>query len=519
MIGDNLSYSEGPKMSRYLLFPVNDRYTKDIYCIRSRDGRILSDFKASYAPEDPVFCAQIDVARFGDCVITDRDGNVLETGSSDRLIRPEEFPGGMMSRPAVHFTPAVGWMNDPNGLVFANGIYHLFFQHNPMSLNHGNMTWGHATSGDDMHWTERGDAVFPDEFGTVFSGSAVCDERNVSGFGKDAIVLFYTAAGGDNGMSAGKRFTQCIAYSTDGGETFTKYEGNPVLGHIAAANRDPKVQWADELGKYIMSLYLEDHSFAVFQSDDLIHWDRFCGIELPDDCECPDLYPLEADGERKWVFSAAGDTYLVGDLTPDGFVPVQEPMRYTLSGSCSYAAQTYVGHGGRRLRKAWENVAAEGAVFRSQISFPAEMFLKKVGDRFMLGSLPIGSMNRLSVRFMDGRLSPDGPQMVSLGTVREDCAAYARITSGGSESKLEIMGQTVSIDPVSNEIRAGSVCMPLTVSGDMRVSVIADTPSLEIYADGGLIHYVTGITADRSAGVTFECEKGDAEVRLDEIKL
>lgn len=138
-----------------------------------------------------------------------------------------------------------------------------------MSHDWGNMTWGHATSADLIRWTELGDALFPDEQGTMFSGSAIVDETNAAGFGTGAILLFYTAAGGHSVLSKGRRFSQCLAYSTDNGNTFTKYQKNPIIPHIIGTNRDPKVQWSEELGKYTLSLYLDDRDYAIFTSDNL----------------------------------------------------------------------------------------------------------------------------------------------------------------------------------------------------------------------------------------------------------
>ena len=143
-------------------------------------------------------------------------------------------------RPLYHHTPAYGWMNDPNGMFYKDGVWHLYFQHNPYGSVWGNMTWGHSTSTDLVHWTFEGDPVMADAWGAVFSGSSVVDTDNPAGFGACAIVSFYTAAKptpwGDNQM-------QCIAYSTDGGKTFTRYEGNPILTSTERDFRDPKVFW------------------------------------------------------------------------------------------------------------------------------------------------------------------------------------------------------------------------------------------------------------------------------------
>ena len=154
----------------------------------------------------------------------------------DKIYQSDRFAGEDSvykenNRPQVHFTSRRGWKNDPNGLVYHDGEYHLFYQHNPFEIHWENMHWGHAVSKDLLHWTELNDALYPDTLGTMFSGSAVIDKNNTSGWGKNAMVAFYTAAA--------KKMTQNVAYSTDKGRTFTKYQGNPILG----PDRDPKVFW------------------------------------------------------------------------------------------------------------------------------------------------------------------------------------------------------------------------------------------------------------------------------------
>ncbi len=149
-------------------------------------------------------------------------------------------------RPQIHFSPAKNWMNDPNGMVFLDGTYHLFFQHNPLGNDWGNMSWGHATSSDMIHWEEQPVALKRDELGDIFSGCAVVDKNNTAGFGQNAMVVFYT--------SAAEFQQQSMAYSLDNGKTFTRYEGNPVIPSSLKDFRDPKVFWHEESGKWVMCL-------------------------------------------------------------------------------------------------------------------------------------------------------------------------------------------------------------------------------------------------------------------------
>ncbi len=166
-------------------------------------------------------------------------------------------------RPTYHHTPAYGWMNDPNGMFYKDGEWHLYFQHNPYGSQWENMTWGHSVSTDLLHWTYEGDAIFPDAWGTVFSGSAVVDKNNTAGFGAGAIVAMYT--------SAGENQTQSLAYSTDNGKTFKKYEGNPVITSNVPDFRDPHMFWNEQLGKWSLIL-AAGQEMQIYSSADLKTW-------------------------------------------------------------------------------------------------------------------------------------------------------------------------------------------------------------------------------------------------------
>ena len=186
--------------------------------------------------------------------------NVDQIVMSDQARVPPAKPAKLYDeryRPQFHFSPMKNWTNDPNGMMFYKGEYHLFFQHNPSGKNWGNMTWGHAVSPDMFHWTQLDHAIHPDKLGTIFSGSGVVDEDNTAGFqkGKEkTLVCIFT--------SAGNPFTQSIAYSNDRGRTWAKYAGNPVLRHIAGDNRDPKVFWHAASKKWIMALFLDGNTYA-----------------------------------------------------------------------------------------------------------------------------------------------------------------------------------------------------------------------------------------------------------------
>ncbi|HHX53618.1 MAG TPA: hypothetical protein GX704_01805 [Clostridiales bacterium] len=315
-------------------------------------------------------------------------------------------------RPQLRFSPMYGWTNDPNGLCFYKGLYHMFFQHNPAGTTWGNMHWGHATSEDLTHWTEHKIALYPDpDAHTIFSGCAIVDHDNVSGLGKKnnpAMLLFYTGAG--------QPFEQRLAYTTDG-FTFHRYEsglgvsGTAVVPHIRGDNRDPKVIWCEELSKFVMALYLADNTFTLLTSSNLLDWTRLQDIELPGDAECPDFYPLEADdGSRRWVLSGASGHYYVGEFKKGRagtgliFEPTQGWRSFQPTGGAGdpptlgYAAQTFSDEPkGRRIRICWQRVSTpNGAVFNQNMSFPHEVKLvRERSGGFRLTAQPINEITLL----------------------------------------------------------------------------------------------------------------------------
>lgn len=253
-------------------------------------------------------------------------------------------------RPQFHYSPAQNWMNDPNGLVYYNGQYHLFYQYNPSGSTWGNMSWGHAVSPDLTHWTELPVAIPQDDADMIFSGSAVVDTNNTAGFGSPgnpALVAIYTAANKTTGNQS-----QALAYSTDGGQTFTKYAGNPVLDIGSNNFRDPKVFWYAPGNEWIMAAALSDqHKVTFYSSPDLKQWTHLNDFgsagATGGPWECPDLFPLPdpADpSKEKWVLvvnlnpggiaGGSGAQYFTGSFDPvHGFTPDGIPPAGTSLGS------------------------------------------------------------------------------------------------------------------------------------------------------------------------------------------
>ena len=270
-------------------------------------------------------------------------------------------------RPSYHFTPLYGWMNDPNGMVYKDGEYHLYFQYNPYGSKWGNMHWGHAVSRDLIHWEHLDPAIARDPVGHIFSGSSVVDKRNTAGFGKDAIIAIYT----NNSVKHDE--VQCIAYSNDNGRTFTKYEGNPVLTPFDGLKdfRDPKVFWYEKDKCWFM-IVSADKETRFYKSKNLKKWDYVSAFgkglgQQPCQYECPDFFQLPVNGDeknKKWVmtmninpgcwFGGSATEYFVGDFDGKNVTcPDANEVKWLDWGKDHYATVTFSNTGSRVLAITW----------------------------------------------------------------------------------------------------------------------------------------------------------------------
>ena len=270
-------------------------------------------------------------------------------------------------RPSYHFTPLYGWMNDPNGMVYKDGEYHLYFQYNPYGSKWGNMHWGHAVSKDLIHWEHLDPAIARDPVGHIFSGSSVIDKKNTAGFGKNAIIAIYT----NNSVNHDE--VQCIAYSNDNGRTFTKYEGNPVLTPFDGLKdfRDPKVFWYEK-GKCWYMIVSADKEMRLYKSKNLKKWNYVSAFgkgigQQPCQYECPDFFQLPVNGDKKkmkWVmtmninpgcwFGGSATEYFVGDFDGKKFTcPDANEVKWLDWGKDHYATVTFSNTGDRVLGITW----------------------------------------------------------------------------------------------------------------------------------------------------------------------
>jgi len=363
------------EQKNYLLLPVqekaemcNIKVVKNNTQVKALNVRLASNHIDYYVP--------LDLKQFGEDAKLALDIHVNGTYRNDgelsgftcwkKMLFSDTFDTANREkyRPVYHHTPAWGWMNDPNGMFYKDGVWHLYFQYNPYGSQWENMTWGHSTSTDLIHWTFQGAPIEADAWGTIFSGSAVVDHNNTAGFGKGAVVAMYT--------SAGENQTQSIAYSNDNGQTFTKYDGNPVLTSNTPDYRDPHVFWNEDIKRWNM-IMAEGQHMDIYSSADLKEWklESQFGAEYGNHggvWECPDLMKMKVRGtdQYKWMllcninpggpFGGSATQYFVGQFDGHKFTCESAPevTKWMDYGKDHYATVTFDNApDGRRVAMAW----------------------------------------------------------------------------------------------------------------------------------------------------------------------
>lgn len=431
-------------------------------------------------------------------------------------------------RPQFHFTPKRNWMNDPNGLVYYKGEYHLFFQHNPKGKNWGNMTWGHAVSEDLVHWLQLPDAIEPDELGTIFSGSAVVDWNNTAGLqtGKGkVIVAIYTSAG--DFAPDKKPFTQSIAYSNDCGRTWKKYEKNPVLGHIAGQNRDPKVIWHKSSRRWVMALYLNDNDYTLFSSKNLKDWSRLCDINLAGASECPDIFELAVDGNaknRRWVFWAANGSYVLGTFDGEKFNK-ESDILLAETGANFYAAQTFSNipeTDGRRIQIAWMRGGRYPDMpFNQQMSFPCELTLRTFPEGIRLCRQPVREIEKIQskeYRWKNKTLKTGDNLLCDIsGELFHVCAEIEPVNA--AEFGIKVHGEAVNYNVSKNELSClGRKASLKPLSGKIRLEILIDRTSIEVFCDDGRVS-MSSCFLPKPEEKTLEIYTKDGEVKITSLRV
>jgi len=497
-------------------------------------GSVFREFKIELVEKDPEFHVFIDMESFqGRKIRIESDEIDSGTKPLDGIVPSDELPDAKnlyreARRPQFHFTSRRGWLNDPNGLVWYEGEYHLFYQHNPYGWNWGNMHWGHAVSKDLVHWTELPIALYPPAFGDwCYSGSGFIDLRNSAGFVEDGekpplVVAFTSMARGE-----------CIAFSTDRGRTFREPPGNPVVKHRMVnrepVGRDPKVFWHEPSKRWVMAVFDEPEEgrqlIAFHSSPDLKTWtpqgvaDNFY--------ECPDLFELPVDdnpGHRLWVLHAADGQYLLGNFDGRRFtvLPGASTRKHRLWYGNFYAAQSYSNTpDGRRIQIGWgkelEHSSSPGMPFNQQMTVPVRLSLRTISpdsegrERIRLFAEPVKeleSLRKVESRkaWSDMSLSGDTNPLKDLsGDLFEILATIELRPDLTSPVEFRLRGIPVVYDPAAKNLRCGKVSAPLSdEDGLIRLRILLDKGSIEVFGNDGRVAMSVGITpnlADHALGL------------------
>ena len=453
--------------------------------------------------------------------------------SEEIISQTSNFNKDEVYRPQIHFSPKKHWINDPNGMVYYNGTYHLFFQYHPYSSVWGPMHWGHATSKDMIHWKEQPIALFPDSVGTIFSGSAVVDKNNTSGFGKKGqapLVAIYTSHD-QNGEKEGRNNfqNQSLAYSINNGKTWIKYAANPVLKNPGITDfRDPKVMWYEPQKKWIMTLATKDR-ITFYSSKDLKRWIKESEFGATVGAhggvwECPDLFTLDDNGKKVWVLivsinpggpnKGSATQYFIGDFDGKNFTPSHTDTRWIDYGPDDYAGITWSNTGNRKIFLGWmsnwlyANVVPT-ETWRNALTIPRELKIKHVEKNILIASQPVGELSKIqSTPIIISKLKINNsidigsktgnikfPCRMNINT--EEIKNFSLIISNDEGEELVIgydknqnqyfIDRTKSgKTDFQNEFVGRHVAPRFTNNNKMNISLIIDVSSVELFADDGL---------------------------------
>lgn len=464
------------------------------------------------------------------CMACNNNSNTAEQPTSEN-IQPADSQE--VYRPQIHFSPEKNWMNDPNGMVYHEGVYHLFYQYYPDKPVWGPMHWGHATSKDLVHWERKSIALFPDSLGYIFSGSVVVDKNNTSGFGKDGrapLIAIFTYHDPTKEKTAPSQMqSQALAYSNDNGETWTKFTGNPVLKSPGITDfRDPKVMWYEPKQKWIMTLAVKDR-ISFYSSKNLKEWKK--ESEIGSDFgahggvwECPDLIPFDDNGKQVWALlvninpggpnKGSATQYFLGDFDGTNFTPYSKEIKWLDYGPDEYAGVTYSNTGKRIIFLGWMSNWLYGMVvptekWRSAMTVARDMSLRHIGNDMRLALVPVPELSALA-------MAPVAKDNLKIGqsTDLEELAGKIsfpfRINMSIEEAKdfeLELSNDkggmlVIGYDHTNKQyfidrtksgkvdfqkdFAARSVAPRFSSDAKMNLTLIFDVASVELFADEGL---------------------------------
>ena len=474
----------------FLLFPIRAGAPSAAIDLEI-NGQNVREFDAELASsEDAVdFWAFLDIRPFaGQQAILKAKNASLE--SMALIKQAETIPGSDAFyeeplRPQFHFSQKLGWNNDPNGMVYYDGQWHLFFQHNPYGWKWGNMHWGHAVSDDLVHWQQLPIAIYNKRRGDyAFSGGAVVDKNNTAGWqqgDKPPIVASWTSTGRG----------ECLAYSNDRGRTFTEYKENPVVKH---SGRDPKIIWYEPGGHWVMVVYNESkeegRAIDFYSSPDMKQWTF--ESKLKGYYECPELFQLPVDGDAKdsrWVVLAADAQYALGSFDGKTFTPTHE-NKHRLHYGNYYASQTFSNAPDeRRIQIGWATIPMPAMPFNQTFSFPHELSLRTTPDGVRLFAEPVREIELLhkssTKQQVDRELVPGKPIEVPAAELMDIEAVFQLGTA--TAVGLEIGDARIVYDVAKGQLD-GAPLQP--IDGKVSIRVLVDRPMFEIIGNQGRV-YIT----------------------------
>ena len=567
-LGTNNTFVRVTGQSKYLLLPVQDAGEESQVHVVV-DGKLERSIVVRLATSKVDYTVPLDLTPYQGKhvvlnVVTPQSRSTIREAKEDacwkdmRLSDTFSAENREKYRPAYHHTPLYGWMNDPNGMVYHDGVWHLCYQWNPFGSKWQNMTWGHSTSRDLIHWEPQEPTLLPDGLGTIFSGSSAIDEANSAGFGKNSIVTLFTSAANSQ--------VQSLAYSNDGGYTYTTYPGNPVLT-LESEARDPNMFWNEETKQWTLILaHALDHEMLIFTSPDLKSWTLQSsfgkGLGAQDGVwECPDLFELPVTGtqEKKWVlicninpggpFGGSATQSFTGSFDGKRFKVDTDasgnvPTKWLDYGKDHYATVSWSDTPGRRTVIGWMSnwqYAAEVPTlqFRSANTLPREMGVFKVDDQYYVSSKPSPELDALrgkithnAKRIQVGKRAHtvslpqenDGICEILMNVDAKRSKQLKMTLANKAQEKVTIIydveKETISFDRTQSGIVDFSQDFPaVTVTptyendGSVNLRLFIDRSSMELFEQEGRF-VMTNLVFPTSPYTTlsFQAEEGSAKV-------
>jgi fructan beta-fructosidase len=528
---------------KYLIVPVQNKGGQNGNLKLTVDGRIVLDLGMALAsgPDKADWYAFFEIDRYkggqaGVVASKATDAGFALVKQSDTIPGGENFYKEKL-RPQFHFTSKTGWLNDPNGMIYYKGEYHLYYQHNPVGLPWGNMSWGHAVSKDMVHWKEQPKVLFPEaKSGTCFSGAAFIDRNNQLGLKtgpEDVLVMFYLRT----------KIGLCYAYSNDRGYTLTDYEGNPVLTHKGDRIDTPRPFWYEPTKRWIAPTYDFHHDekgkkfrcVGFYSSENLKNWTYESRVDQPDGkhdelCGCVDFFELPVDGDarnKKWVMILIDGSYIIGTFDGHRF--------YTLAGKPAttddrerslvikgnyYATMTWENDpAGRRVQLTWmQGGKYPGMPFNQQMTVPSELTLHATKDGPRLRMNPIEELKSLRTKTHQWKdvvlKAGDNPLAGITGDLFDLEVEF--VPAADSETIISMRGIKTVYDSKTQTLSACGINTKLEpIDGAIRLRMLLDRTSLEVYGNDGRVYIPCAVIPDETQpALTATAGRGEIKARL-----